>query len=181
MTLDLQEVSTHPGLDLSKPWNPVPIIEPDAREALDAFFDYCLPFCGYISPARINDLFERYTTSKAAVPPDRAALVEACLATGYVRLLYFGRSGRIARSVSEHDRTDVKWFRSCVKTLEDWGSASFTAIRELYRCRRECVASLTPRCTGHFVVLQYSRCGHRSAAYDRFVASGAGKGGGAAF
>ena len=134
MTLDLNEVPTHPMLDLSTPCPPAPVLEADSREALDAFIDYCLPFCSYISPARINDLFDRYTTSKSALAPDRAALVESCLATGYVRLRYFGRSGRAARRVPEEERTDVRWFRACVKTLEEWGSASFTAIRACDGC-----------------------------------------------
>jgi hypothetical protein len=123
-------------LDLSSPWPTAPTLEADAREALDAFIDYCLPFCGYISPARINDLFDRYATARSGLAPDRAALVESCLATGYVRLRYFGRSGRTAQRVEEEARTDVRWFRACVRTLEEWGSASFTAIRKLIETRR---------------------------------------------
>lgn len=69
-------------------------------------------------------------TAKSALAPDRAALVESCLAAGYARLRYFGRSGRTARQVDERERIDVMWFRTCVRTLEEWGSASFTAIRE---------------------------------------------------
>jgi hypothetical protein len=128
--LTIAQGHTHPLLDTDTPLPPLPDITPRASLAIQAFVIHCLPTCSFLTPARINHLFERYVASPTSLGPDQLALIYACLACGYVRLEYFGGHERNATSVPQEQREDVPWYRHAVHTLTAWGSTTFTSLRE---------------------------------------------------
>jgi hypothetical protein len=128
--LTVAQGHTHPLLDTDTPLPPLPEITPRASLAIQAFVIHCLPTCSFLTPARINHLFERYVASPTSLGPDQLALIYACLACGFVRLEYFGGHERNATSVPQEQREDVPWYRHAVHTLTAWGSTTFTSLRE---------------------------------------------------
>jgi len=132
------EGHTHPLLDTDTQLPPLPSITPTSSLALQAFIVHCLPTCSFLTPSRINHLYERYVASPISLEPDQLALIYACLACGYVRLQYFGGHERNATPVPQDQREDVPWYRHAVHTLTTWGSATFTSLRKhhLYQWTR---------------------------------------------
>ena len=134
--LTVAQGHTHPLLDTDTPLPALPQITATASLAIQAFVIHCLPTCSFLTPSRINHLFERYVASPTSLSPDQLALIYACLACGYVRLQYFGGHDRNATSVPQDQREDVPWYRHAVHTLTAWGSTTFTSLRESdKRCR----------------------------------------------
>lgn len=128
--LSLAEEHTHPHLDLDTPLPPPPKLTNTASAAIEAFIMHTLPSCSFLTPARIRHLFDRWSQSASSLSPDQLALIYACLACGYVRIIYFGGNMRCAVHVSPDLRTDIPWYRHAVSTLASWGSATFTSLRE---------------------------------------------------
>jgi hypothetical protein len=128
--LTVSQGHTHPLLDTDTPLPPLPDLTARASLAIQAFVIHCLPTCSFLTPSRINHLFERYVASPTSLGPDQLALIYACLACGYVRLQYFGGHDRNATSVPQDQREDVPWYRHAVHTLTAWGSTTFTSLRE---------------------------------------------------
>jgi hypothetical protein len=98
-------------------------------DAVSAFVAHLLPYAGYFPPAKIEGLFQRWLTSPDSLTPDQATFVLACIASGYVRLQSRDAHGHPI-AVAPEDRLDVLYFRHAVRTLEAWGSASFTSLRK---------------------------------------------------
>jgi hypothetical protein len=128
--LTVSQGHTHPLLDTDTPLPPLPNLTARASLAIQAFVIHCLPTCSFLTPSRINHLFERYVASPTSLGPDQLALIYACLACGYVRLQYFGGHDRNATPVPQDQREDVPWYRHAVHTLTAWGSTTFTSLRE---------------------------------------------------
>jgi len=145
------EGHTHPALDLSTPSPPLPPIVLVDDTIIDIFITYCLPMCSVLTPSRVRDLYSRYQSAPTTLGPDQTALVYMFLASGYARYHYFGLRGREAHGVPESARQDVAWYRHAVSTLTQWGSASFTSLRESYKSYTS--VSADHRCSKCHVVL----------------------------
>lgn len=165
---------THPLLDTDTALPPLPAITPTASLAIEAFVIHCLPTCSFLTPSRINHLFERYVASPTSLGPDQLALIYACLACGYVRLQYFGGHERNATAVPQDQREDVPWYRHAVHALTTWGSATFTSLREsdkFYLGGQKLIV----RCVIGNVVLHHTGL-NDSEPFHRVVASQSSKG-----
>jgi hypothetical protein len=122
---------------------PLPTLPTDPSlltTAMSSFTNTFLPFFDFLPPARCADLMERYLSAPASLAPDQTALVLGCLAMGCYQekqtgspavfggqgVEVMGMQGR--RYSGGVERPDWTFFLWALRVLDDWGSASPTAL-----------------------------------------------------
>jgi hypothetical protein len=75
-------------MPLDSPLPPLPAITAEQGLAtLEAFRINILPSFGFLTPSRVQDLFNRYVTTPQTIGSDQIALLYSCLALGRLRML----------------------------------------------------------------------------------------------
>lgn len=117
------------------------------RSALECIYGF-LNFFDFLNRQRAHDLLRRFQTQPEGLGGDQRALVLACLALGLYRrrelaeglIIIHGDSDEAANSPSKrlearnedewigNMRYEVLYFRWALKELDQWGSASPTAL-----------------------------------------------------